>query len=128
MDRRRSTISNSFKHDEKRTFTKIRRDPKRRNTFLYVNELGETVVRFHQTDIVRIHEDGSVLLNSGGFRTATTKSRMNDYLPPGVSLFQKDGEWYIRHSNKLLTPYEDRMTVYGDNHRSNPKDDGTTRF
>lgn len=52
-------------------------------------------IRYHQTDIVTYREDGSIKLDSGKYRTATTKSHMNSVLPPGVSVYQKKGEWFV---------------------------------
>jgi hypothetical protein len=48
-------------------------------------------IRFHQTDVVTFHSDGRVVLNSGGFKTPTTKDRISTH--SGINLSQKDGEW-----------------------------------
>jgi hypothetical protein len=42
---------------------------------------GPIAVRLHQTDVVTAYCDGSVVLNSGGWRTVTTKDRIGRYLP-----------------------------------------------
>lgn len=42
---------------------------------------GPIIVRYHETDIVTAYVDGSVSFDSGGWRTYTTKERMNDFLP-----------------------------------------------
>lgn len=49
-------------------------------------------VRLHNTDVVTLHPDGSYTLNSGGWRTVTTKDRINRYAPGNV--FQSNGEWF----------------------------------
>lgn len=50
-------------------------------------------VRYHATDVVTYHADGRVTLNSNGFRTATTKARINEFSP--VRLYQAKGLWYV---------------------------------
>lgn len=59
-------------------------------------ELG---VVLHATEILTFYEDGSVKLNSGGWRTYITKERINSYGP--VRVYSDKGEWYI-----MLYPYE----------------------
>jgi hypothetical protein len=49
-------------------------------------------VRYHSTDVVIFHADGSVTLDSGGYRTVTTKRRMNDFTR--ITVRQKQGMWY----------------------------------
>lgn len=63
------------------------------NTYL-VRISPETIgVRLHDTVVVRIHADGSYTLNSGGWRTVTTKDRINQYSPLRVS--QKNYDWFV---------------------------------
>ncbi len=50
-------------------------------------------VRLHGTNVVEIHNDGTYTLRSGGWRTATTKDRINKYSPANVS--QRNWEWYV---------------------------------
>lgn len=53
---------------------------------------GEDIaVRLHDTDIVIYHLDGTITLNTGGWHTNITKSRMEDYLPKTIL----DKGWYI---------------------------------
>lgn len=58
----------------------------------------------HSTDVVEICMDGNYILNSGGWRTVTTKSRINQYSPIGVC--QKKGVWYINDQ-----PFRDGMRI-----------------
>lgn len=69
--------------------------PKRvaNNTVEYVRPDGSTVIRLHHTDIVQKHPDGTCTLNSGGWRTSTTKERINAYSP--ARLWQSKGEWFL---------------------------------
>jgi len=65
------------------------------STLEYTLEDGTKVIRFHKTDIIRIAPDGTVTLNTGGWKTPTTKKRMNEYLPSGVSIYQEKGMWWL---------------------------------
>lgn len=56
-------------------------------------ELEAIGVFYHGTCVVRAHPDGSVVLNTGGYYTATTKARINEYSP--ASVFQDKGVWYV---------------------------------
>ncbi|MCK5604432.1 hypothetical protein KAR91_21255 [Candidatus Pacearchaeota archaeon] len=69
-------------------------------------------VRLHATDIVTYKPDGTIVLNSGGWRTVTTKERINTFSP--VNLWQEKGVWYLgKWSAKKLDRiiYADKMTV-----------------
>lgn len=83
-----------------------------RNTFRFVRD-GETVIRLHSTDIVRKLIDGSVVLNSGGWKSVTTKDRMNAQLPDGYRLMQEKGVWYVGRgwNDAARVPYFDGMNV-----------------
>jgi hypothetical protein len=50
-------------------------------------------VKLYDTDIVLIHRNGNYTLNTGGWRTVTTKERINEYTP--ARLYQEKGNWYI---------------------------------
>jgi hypothetical protein len=64
-------------------------------------------VRLHSTDILEIRPDDSFIYDSGGWRTHTTKERMNDYGP--LLIYQRKGEWF---AGDYI--YADRMTVKPD--------------
>lgn len=58
-------------------------------------EKGYAIV-LHQTPILTFWEGGTATLRSGGYRTATTKARLNEVLRPiGITLWQDKGEWWI---------------------------------
>lgn len=60
----------------------------------YAERRGECIaIRLHATDIMTFHPDGRIVLNSGGWKTVTTKARMNEYLPPGLQIWQNRGTW-----------------------------------
>ena len=59
----------------------------------YLVDFGEYIgLRLHGTIIVSYHPDRTKVF-TGGWRTVTTKARINDYLPAG-GIFQKAGVWY----------------------------------
>ncbi len=62
------------------------------NTYL-IRNVGSIAVRLHTTDIVTYKPDGTIVLNSDGRRTSTTKDMINTYSPARV--YQKDGVWYV---------------------------------
>ena len=60
-------------------------------------ENGKTFVRYHDTDVVTF-DSKSIVLNTGGWRSFTTKARMNqasNQFDLGYSIYQCRGEWYV---------------------------------
>ncbi len=62
------------------------------NTYLQKRENG-IAVKLHETDVVTYLPSGDTILNSGGWKTATTKDRINSYSPKIIH--QKNGLWYM---------------------------------
>lgn len=77
------------------------------NTYAYIEYDGSVSIALHGTVVVRLFENGLVQLNSGGWRTHTTKKRINQYSP--VNVYQKNYEWFLRDG----TPFEDKMVLVG---------------
>lgn len=61
------------------------------NTRLFDRDNEAVGLRLHYTEVVTFHKDDSITLNSGGWRTITTKDRMNY----AVSVWQKDWKWFV---------------------------------
>lgn len=64
-----------------------------------VSDCLSTHVRYHDTDVVIFSED-SIRLDSGGWRTATTKVRMNQTANAyglGFQVYQAKGAWFVRY-------------------------------
>lgn len=67
---------------------------------------------YYQTPVVTWYRD-KIILNTGGWYTATTKSRMNTFLPTGYRVYQKHFYWWINTptgkvpflTNTLELPY-----------------------
>lgn len=64
------------------------------NTFLKRRRCESVALMLHTTDIITWKPDGTTVIDSGGWKTATTKARLNDYLPDGFRINQDGGVWY----------------------------------
>jgi len=51
------------------------------NTYAKRRYSGRIAIQLHATDILTFHSDGQIDVNTGGWNTVTTHSRMNAYLP-----------------------------------------------
>lgn len=87
------------------------------NTKVMHNGLGMTVI-LHDTIIIQLRIDGTLILDSGGWRTATTKTRMNQFANEHCGgrfhVYQKKGEWYVRFPYlewREDIPFEDGMEI-----------------
>jgi len=85
-------------------------------TSVFTDSNGFVNVVYHSTPVIQFNlEKRLVYLNSGGYRTATTKTRINQAcnqfnLP--ISVYQKNFEWYIRNDSKDYTmPFKDGTVV-----------------
>lgn len=81
------------------------------NNTYKVNYPTTEAIRLHDTDILTFESD-HVTLNSGGWKTVTTKARMNQYLPTEVYINQKDYEWFVNDSrDNTVKPFIDGMII-----------------
>jgi len=71
------------------------------NTILHTTEDGGIAVQLHATDVITFYPDGSVIYNTGGWNTVTTRERMNTFGSREVWVCQQKG---IPHA--LLTGEE----------------------
>ncbi len=76
-------------------------------------------IRLHGNLIMIIHKDRIELLD-GGWRTVTTKARLNEHLPQGFYVFQKNWEWFIQDMNTnadeaTVYPFGDVYWIHNDN-------------
>ena len=69
------------------------------NTYAYILLDGSVAIELHGTKVVIIHPDDSVTLNSGGYRTSTTKKRINKYSP--MKVYQKNYTWYLDNGTEF---------------------------
>jgi hypothetical protein len=80
------------------------------NTILYTTEDGTKVICFWETDIIEETSDGILTLNSGGFRTFTTKARLNQFAPSAVGVYAKKKKWWVSLPSGDV-PFEDGMQI-----------------
>ena len=76
-----------------------------RNTVRYIRPDGACVVRLHLTDIVTATTDGMFMLNSSGWKTVTTKDRINRFSPACVR--SEKGIWMMNGA----TPFFDGVII-----------------
>lgn len=69
-------------------------------------------VLYHDTVVV-IYSEVGITLHARNHRSVTTKSRMNDALPNGTRVFQKNHQWYLAVGD-LEIKYVDGITVTWD--------------
>ena len=62
----------------------------------------------HSTRIITFYEGGGFMVNSGGWKTVTTKQRLNQFLPDGWHISQRDYEWTI-HGPGVDAEFYDKM-------------------
>jgi len=66
-------------------------------TRVWQDDAGNTHVRYHNTDVVSFN-DRWITLRTGGYKTVTTKARMNqasNQFSLGYGVFQRAGEWHV---------------------------------
>ena len=82
--------------------------PLENNTRLFRLPNSHMAIRLHETDVVTISPDNVYTLNTGGWRTVTTKDRINRYSPAQV--WQRNKIWYIADGPDELF-FEEGMQV-----------------
>ena len=92
-------------------------------TVLYTREDGAKVLRYHETDIVVSRNDGTFILDSGGYKTKMTKERINGYIPDQFSLYQGGSLWYLSAPKGKEYVFSDGMIIGpGNRVKTNRKD------
>ena len=90
-------IADFTDYESAKAFLKGGRDKTSRpvawHTRLNLHENGDIALKYHATDVVTYHPDGSISLDSGGWKTQTTKRRINDYTD--MRVFPDKGVWYV---------------------------------
>ena len=73
-------------------------------------EKDKIIIKYHSSDIAELTES-TVKLYSDGYKTYTTKERLNWYSPKPFSIFQNKGIWYVwNYENKSEYLFEDGIT------------------
>lgn len=78
------------------------------NTELVRRNDGSIVVELHGHGIVKYlpEHHGRIRLSSAGYRTSTTKDRINRYTPSNVSVVQRQGVWYLKENSRKQEFYD----------------------
>ena len=76
-----------------------------------VRDGADITIVYHWTAIIRYRPDGRVVLNSGGFRTVTTKSNLNQY--SDCSVWQSKHVWYVSFGDSGTSEFEDGVEYDG---------------
>jgi len=76
---------------------------------------GHIALKYYDTDIVKAFPDGSIVLNSGGYRTVRTKGWMNEHLPFGYHVYAEKSVWWIRKG------YREKPVLFQDGIRIGPR-------
>ncbi len=75
-------------------------------------ENGATIIKYHKTDVVSFGKK-TITLDSGGWKTSTTKRRMNEASKDfdlGIHVFQRAKQWYVDNGNEVVD-FSDGMTI-----------------
>lgn len=75
----------------------------------WVVKMGDNYgIKLYDTIIMIFKMDGSITLNSGGYRTRTTKDRINEF--SGIQVTQENGLWYV-HARDQVVLFTDNMVI-----------------
>lgn len=80
----------------------------KRSTMVIRGPLGEIAIKYHCTRVVTYWPNGRIVLNSGGFRTVTTKRRMCEHTP--ATIYQSSRVWYVRLNGETIC-FTDQMSI-----------------
>jgi hypothetical protein len=101
-------------HAEAIKMVKGKRNANRRkignNTYAEILHDNSVGIMLHSTYVVKIHEDNTYTLQTGGWQTVTTKDRINQYSP--VRVYQRKYEWFVKINDKEY-PFMEGMVVQG---------------
>lgn len=83
---------------------------RKRAGFNYIEHEGIKLGKLYETLIFK-QEGNKITLNSGGWRTNHTKNCMNDVLPSGYCVYQKNYEWFIKCPGEIVLPFVDGVEL-----------------
>ncbi len=82
-------------------------------TVTVIKDYKKISVQLHNTIVVEKIGKSTVVLNSGGWRTVTTKQAMNHALrqlfPNAPFVRQTKGNWFVDFPNGKIVPFRDDM-------------------
>ena len=79
----------------------------------YVERLNaDTIsIKLHNTYIMEYRRDGSIIVRDGGYRTVTTRNRIDYFLERPWSLYQRKGYWYMTGRQAGSCLYQSGMDI-----------------
>ena len=76
-----------------------------------VQRRGDKIaIKYHDTDIMLFSEN-VIIMDCEGWRTSTTKMRLNDNLPSPWYVYQEKNQWYLNYANKDTFVFEDGIMI-----------------
>lgn len=72
--------------------------------------LGDRTIHYYHQSPVVVEGPEGVLVDSCGWKTKSTKERINRYLPSGMRLIQRDGDWFLNTPTER-TEFTDGMLI-----------------
>ena len=76
-----------------------------------VQRRGDKIaIKYHDTDIMLFSEN-EISMDCQGWRTSTTKTRLNDNLPSPWYVYQEKNQWYLRNGENTYV-FEDGITIH----------------
>jgi len=78
------------------------------NTYLVIRDDGGYGIRLHETEVI-IHYPSSIILDSGGWQTVTTKARINRF--SSAQVWSNKGVWMVTWQGAEF-PFADRMELF----------------
>jgi len=78
-----------------------------------LHKVGDNyAVRYHSTDVVTIHPDGTYTLDLGGWNTLTTRKKMTEFSPARVSTKNHVAfVWWKNDDGEFSVPFSDTIAV-----------------
>lgn len=84
-----------------------------KNNTKVISKNGNTSVILHNTVVVEFDCE-FIILRTGGWKTATTKARMNqasNEFGLGYRVDQKDGKWFVSSNGETIPFSEDELKI-----------------
>ena len=81
---------------------------------------GSIIIRHFATNIITYEVNGKITLRNGGYFTATTKERLNNFIPNEFSIWQNKGLWTVSNRNLQITRnWKEGITLLADGNIEN---------
>lgn len=75
---------------------------------------GDTIVKYHNTNVVRFNAK-TITLSTGGWKTVTTKVRMNqaaNQFDLGYTVYQNNFNWFVQLRDGATLEFDDREITF----------------